>query len=52
MSKQIEENELAIYCDEQVELIGVETTEYGVLANIRFEDGREDQVPLARIDYL
>lgn len=50
--ENIEDCKFVLYCGEEVELLNVESTEYGVLANIRFEDGREDSVPLSRIDYL
>ena len=49
---QESEIQFVLYCGEQVQLLSVDTTEYGVLANIQFEDGREDSVPLSRIDYL
>lgn len=45
------EIETAIYCGETVELLSIENTIYGNLAFIRFEDGREDQVPLNTIDF-
>ncbi len=47
-----EEIEFVLYCNETVELLEIENTEYGNLAFIRFEDGREDQVPLSRIEFL
>lgn len=52
MENEIQELQYVLYCGQQVQLLGVESTEYGVLALICFEDGREDQVPLSRIDYL
>ena len=45
------EIETAIYCGEIVELLSIENTPYGNLAFIRFDDGREDQVPLNTIDF-
>jgi hypothetical protein len=47
-----EEIEFVLYCNETVELLEIENTEYGNLAFIRFEDGREDQVPLNTIEFL
>lgn len=44
--------EFADYCGMPVIVLHVESTEYGNLATISFEDGREDQVPLSRIDFL
>ncbi len=48
----IEEIEFVSYCHEAVELLDIENTPYGNLARIRFDDGREDQVPLNTIDFL
>jgi hypothetical protein len=45
------EIETVTYCGETVELLSIENTLYGNLAFIRFEDGREDQVPLNTIDF-
>jgi hypothetical protein len=47
-----EEIEFVSYCHEAVELLDIENTPYGNLARIRFDDGREDQVPLNTIDFL
>ena len=47
-----EEIEFVLYCNETVELLEIENTPYGNLARIRFDDGREDQVPLNTIDFL
>lgn len=44
--------EFVNYCGEEVILLSVENTEYGNLAFIQFEDGREDQVPLSTIHFL
>jgi hypothetical protein len=44
--------EFANYCGQPVIVLEVEYTEYGTLAFIRFEDGREDQVPITAIDFL
>jgi hypothetical protein len=38
--------ETATLNGEEVEILHVDSTEYGTLATIAFEDGREDQVPL------
>jgi hypothetical protein len=52
MTELTETTEFVIYCHETVELIDIENTAYGNLAFIRFEDGREDQVPLNTIEFL
>ena len=52
MNKLTETIEFVLYYDETVELLEIENTEYGNLARIRFDDGREDQVPLNTIDFL
>jgi len=52
MTETTETTEFVIYCHETVELIDIENTAYGNLAFIRFEDGREDQVPLNTIEFL
>ena len=44
--------EFANYCGQSVIVIDVEHTEYGTLAFIQFEDGREDQVPITTINFL
>ena len=33
-------------------LLSVERSEYGMLAFVQFEDGREEEVPLSAIDLL
>ena len=52
MNEPTETIEFVKYCQDIVELIEIENTEYGNLAFIRFEDGREDQVPLNTIEFL
>jgi len=52
LTEKTEITEFVLYCHETVELIEIENTEYGNLAFIRFEDGREDQVPLNTIQFL
>jgi hypothetical protein len=52
MNELTETIEFVKYCQDIVELIEIENTEYGNLAFIRFEDGREDQVPLNTINFL
>ena len=44
--------EFANYCGQSVIVLEVEHTEYGTLAFIQFEDGREDQVPVSTINFL
>ena len=44
--------EFANYCGQSVIVLEVEHTEYGTLAFIQFEDGREDQVPITTINFL
>ena len=43
--------EFADYCGQPVIVLSVESTEYGTLAFIQFEDGREDQVPLTTLNF-
>jgi len=52
MNEPTETTEFVNYCNQTVELIDIENTMYGNLALIRFEDGREDQVPLNTINFL
>ena len=42
----------ADYCGQSVLVLEVGHTEYGTLAFIQFEDGREDQVPVSTINFL
>jgi hypothetical protein len=44
--------EFANYCGQPVIVLEIEHTEYGALAFIQFEDGREDQVPVSTINFL
>ena len=48
----IEEIEICKYCDLEVELLEVVYTIQGNRALIRFEDGREDQVPLGTLEFM
>ncbi len=47
-----EEKEICKYCDYEVELLEVVHTPMGNRALIRFEDGREDEVPLGTLDFV
>lgn len=47
-----EEKEFCEYCGYEVELIEVVDTRVGNRALIRFEDGREDEVPLGTLKFL
>lgn len=46
-----ETKEFAYYCGEIVELLDINNTPSGTLADIRFEDGREDSVPWSVIKF-
>jgi len=48
----MEDIEFVTYCGEEVELIEVVNTRCGNLARIKFEDNREDEVPLSTIQFL
>jgi len=48
----IEEIEICRYCDFEVELLEVVYTPVGNRALIRFEDGREDEVPLCTLEFV
>ena len=48
----IEEIEIVIYCGSEVELVEVVNTPVGNRALIRFEDGREDEVPLGTLEFV
>lgn len=48
----IEEIEICNYCGFEVELLEVVYTSQGNRALIRFEDGREDEVPLGTLEFL
>lgn len=47
-----EEKEICIYCNFEVELLEVVHTAKGNRALIRFEDGREDEVPLGSLEFV
>ena len=47
-----EEKEICQYCDYEVELLEVVHTAAGNRALIRFEDGREDEVPLGTLGFV
>jgi hypothetical protein len=44
--------QFADYCGIPVIVLNVESTEYGTLAAIQYEDGREEEVPLVRLNLL
>jgi hypothetical protein len=44
--------EFATYCNQAVQVLEVESTEYGNEALIQYDDGREEWVPLVRLDFL
>ena len=48
----IEEIEICNYCGFEVELLEVVFTIQGNRALIRFEDGREDEVPLGTLEFV
>jgi hypothetical protein len=52
MNATEEKTEFVNYCGQEVILLDVESTPYGNLALIQFEDGREDQVPLSTINFI
>jgi len=52
MSNNTNEIQFVNYCGESVILLDVESSEYGNLACIQFDCGREDQVPLSSINFL
>jgi hypothetical protein len=46
------ENSFAVYCGETVEILDLDADARGNAVLIRFEDGREDTVPMTVIDFL
>ena len=44
--------QFADYCGLPVIVLSVENTEYGNLALIQHDDGREEQVPLIRVNLI
>lgn len=44
--------EFANYAGQPVMVLQVDSNQYGNLALIQFEDGREDWVPLTRVEFL
>ena len=44
--------QFANYCGIPVEVLSVESSEYGTLALVSYDDGREEEVPLTRLDLL
>lgn len=47
-----EETQFANYCGIPVEVLEVHSTEYGTLALISYDCGREEEVPFVRLDLL
>lgn len=45
----IDTQEIVLYCGQEVELLGLDQSGRKTEAHIRFEDGREDYVPLSTI---
>jgi hypothetical protein len=52
MSNTTNEAEFVEYCNQTVILLSIENSEYGNLAYIQFDCGREDEVPLSTINFL
>ncbi len=52
MSNTTTAPEFASLYGQPVILLSIERSEYGMLAFVQFEDGREEEVPLAAIDLL
>jgi hypothetical protein len=52
MSNTTDTPEFVEYCGESAILLSIENSEYGNLAYLQFEDGREDEVPLSTINFL
>jgi hypothetical protein len=46
------EKQFANYCGAPVIVEDVYSTDYGTLALISYDDGREEEVPLVRLDLL
>ena len=42
----------AIYCGETVQVMETEQTEHGTACRISYDCGREDTVPMVRLDFL
>ena len=47
-----ETTEFANYCGQTVIVLSTESTEYGTLSMIQYEDGREEEVPTVRLNFL
>ena len=50
--KATSEKQFANYCGIPVIVERIYSTEYGTLALISYDDGREEEVPLMRLDLL
>jgi hypothetical protein len=42
----------ANYCGQTVQVLSVDQNEYGTYALVSYEDGREEELPLVRLDLL
>jgi hypothetical protein len=42
----------ANYCGNLVEVVDVYTTQYGTLALVAYDDGREEEIPYVRLEIL
>jgi len=49
---QDEKIQWAIYCGETVQVLSVDQNEYGTYALVSYDDGREEELPLVRLDLL
>ncbi len=50
--KDANQIQFANYCGTPVIVESVYSTEYGTLALVSYDDGREEEVPLVRLDLL
>jgi hypothetical protein len=50
--KKDEKPLFANYCGIPVIILAQYVTDYGTLALIQYEDGREEEIPLARVDFI
>ncbi len=52
MTATTQETEFVLFNGQYVLLLSVEASAYGNYAFISYEDGREEEVPLSRIEFL
>jgi hypothetical protein len=45
-------NSFAVYCGQTVQVLDTYSTEHGTISLVSYDDGREEELPTVRLDFL